>query len=60
MISDCGVQTRISEFGATKNDIDMLTDDVEKISFGADGMLASVPPISKEDVKAIYLIALKG
>jgi alcohol dehydrogenase YqhD (iron-dependent ADH family) len=59
-IKSSGVQTRLSEFGATEEDIDMLVDDVVRISFGADGMLASVPPISKEDVKEIYTIALKG
>jgi len=60
MVSDCGVQTRISGFGAKEEDIDMLVDDVVQISFGADGMLASVPPIGKDEVKEIYTIALKG
>lgn len=60
IISDCGVQTRISEFGAKEEDIDMLVDDVVRISFGADNMLASVPPIGKDEVKEIYTIALNG
>jgi len=60
MISDCGVQTRISEFGAKEEDIDMLVEDVARISFGTDDMLASVPPIGKDEVKEIYTIALKG
>ena len=60
MIAEAGVQTRIADFGATEDDIDMLVDDVVRISFGTDGLLASVPPIGKKDVKEIYTIALKG
>lgn len=59
-IRECGVQTRISEFGAKEEDIDMLVEDVVSISFGSDGLLASVPPITKEDVKAVYTLALNG
>ncbi len=53
-----GVQVRISEFGATKEDVDQLVDDVVKISFGDDNMLASNPPISREDVRNIYMLSL--
>lgn len=60
MIKVNGVETRISEFGAKEEDIDMLVEDVVRISFSSDGMLASVPPIGKEDVREIYRIALNG
>ncbi|MBC8546902.1 iron-containing alcohol dehydrogenase [Clostridiaceae bacterium NSJ-31] len=58
MVEKVGVQTRISQFGAKEEDIDMLADDVERVSFNADGVLGSVPPMTKEDVKAIYRLAL--
>ena len=57
-IKKSGIQTRISELGAKSDDIDMLVEDVVRISFNADGVLGSVPPITKEDVKKIYTIAL--
>lgn len=59
LVKTSGVQTRMIDFGAKEEDLDMLTDDVVRISFGADGMLASQPPINREDVKAIYALALK-
>ncbi|MCT4544839.1 MAG: iron-containing alcohol dehydrogenase [Vallitalea sp.] len=58
LLNEVGVQTHISEFGVSKSDIDLLVDDVVSISFGNNEMLASVPPISKEDVRKIYEIAL--
>lgn len=57
-IAAAGVETRMSQFGAAAEDIPMLTEDVVRVSFGADGLLASVPPITREDVKAIYTLAL--
>lgn len=57
-ILDAGVQTRISQFGATAEDIPALTEDVVQVSFGTDGLLASVPPITREDVQEIYTLAL--
>ena len=53
-----GVQTRISEFGATSEDIDKLVDDVVSISFGADNLLASNPPMTRDDIKNIYHLSL--
>ena len=53
-----GVQTRISEFGVTAEDIPLLAEQVKEISFNSDGMLGSHPPITFEDVKTVYTLAL--
>ncbi|MBO4326479.1 MAG: iron-containing alcohol dehydrogenase [Clostridia bacterium] len=53
-----GVETHISRFGATAADIDRLTDDVVKVSFGPDGFLNSNPKMSREDIREIYMISL--
>lgn len=58
IIENAGVQTRMKGLGATEKDIDMLVDDVVRVSFGADGMLGSSPPLTKDDVAAIYKLAL--
>ena len=57
-IKSFGVQTRISEFGCTIDDIETLTQGVVDVSFSADGTLASIPPINREDAKNIYTLAL--
>ncbi len=53
-----GVQTRISQFGASEADIPTLVEDVVRVSFAADGKLASCPPVTRADVEAIYCLAL--
>lgn len=53
-----GVPTRIEQFGVEENDIDDLVDDVVNVSFNPAGMLASNPPLTREDVKQIYKLAL--
>ncbi len=57
-IKSVGVQTRISEFGATEADLDDLTEGLVSVSFGADGKLASIPQINKEEAREIYRLAL--
>lgn len=57
-IKSNGVQVRMSEFGATADDIDTLVNDVVSVSFGTDGLLASNPALNKEQVKEIYELAL--
>lgn len=57
-MSDLGVQTRISQFGCTEADLEMLTQGVVEVSFSADGTLASIPPITREEAKEIYRLAL--
>ena len=49
-----GVQTRIHEFGAEKDDIDELTNAVVEISFGPDGKLPGHPQMTKEDIKKLF------
>lgn len=58
LLVEVGVPTRISEFGVTQDDIDVLVDDVERVSFNSEGVLGSNPALSKDDVKAIYNLAL--
>lgn len=57
-IKSVGVQTRISEFGCTEADLDTLTQGVVDVSFGADGKLASIPPITREEAYEIYKLSL--
>lgn len=56
-IKSVGVQTRISEFGCTAEDVEILTQGVVDVSF-ANGTLASIPPITREDAFNIYALAL--
>ena len=53
-----GVQTRISEWGVTEDDIESLTDGVVDVSFGPDGKLNGHPKMSRDDIAAIYRLAL--
>lgn len=57
-IRAAGVQTRISEFGCTENDLEELTQGVVDVSFSADGTLASIPPITREEAYEIYRLSL--
>ncbi len=53
-----GVQTRLTEVGIEKNQVAMLTEDIARVSFGADGKLAARVPATKEDVRAVLELAL--
>lgn len=57
-IKSVGVETRISEFGCTKADLDVLTQSVVDVSFSADGTLASIPPITRKEARNIYELSL--
>lgn len=57
-IAAAGVQTRISQFGCTQQDLDLLTDGLVSVSFSADGTLASIPPITRQEAYEIYKLAL--
>ncbi|GAA6482452.1 iron-containing alcohol dehydrogenase [Enterocloster aldenensis] len=57
-IKSVGVPTRISEFGCTRDDLETLTQGVVDVSFGADGTLASIPPITREEAYRIYELSL--
>lgn len=49
-----GIQTRISEFGVEKKDLDVLTQAVVDVSFGPDGRLNGRPKMAREDIRALY------
>lgn len=57
-MSGLGIQTRISRFGCTEDDLETLTQGVVDVSFSADGTLASIPPITRAEAKEIYRLAL--
>jgi alcohol dehydrogenase len=57
-LKDVGVPVRLGEIGVDKDALEMLTDEVVKISFGADGNLRSRPPATREDVMEVYRLAL--
>lgn len=57
-IKSVGIETRISQFGCTEDSLDELTQGVVDVSFSADGTLASVPPITRDEAYAIYKLAL--
>lgn len=57
-IRAAGVQTRISEFGCTAEHLEELTQGVVDVSFSADGTLASIPPITRQEAYEIYKLSL--
>lgn len=57
-IKSVGVETRISQFGCTKADLDVLTQSVVDVSFSADGTLASIPPITRKEARKIFELSL--
>ena len=58
MMSEKGVQTRISAFGATEADLDELTDAVVSVSFGPDGKLNGHPKMTRDDIYQCFKLAL--
>ncbi len=57
-IKGVGVETRISMFGCGPQDIEVLTQGVVDVSFSADGTLASIPPITRDEAREIYRLSL--
>ena len=57
-MKECGVQTRISEFGATEAELSSLASEVVAVSFGPDGKLNCLPKLSYEDILNLYTLAL--
>lgn len=53
------VPTRLSNVNVPAGDIDSITDDVVRISFGEDGMLNSKPPVDRESVRRVYETAAR-
>jgi len=52
------VPTRLSDVNIQADEIDTLTEDVVRISFGPDGKLNSRPPVDRESVKKVFKTAL--
>ena len=57
-LKDINVPTRLSEVNVKADEIDDLTDDVVRISFGADGKLNSRPPVDRQSVRKVFETAL--
>ncbi len=57
-IARCGVPVALSEKGVTRADIPGIVEGVRTVSFNADGVLASNPPVTAEDLAAILELAL--
>lgn len=57
-IKNAGIETRISQFGCTEESLKELTDGLVDVSFSADGTLASIPPITRDEAYEIYRLAL--
>ena len=55
-----GVQTRISQFGATEEDLPSLAADVVAVSFGPDGKLNSRPPLTYDDILNLYRLSMES
>jgi alcohol dehydrogenase YqhD (iron-dependent ADH family) len=53
-----GLPTRLRDVSIGAEMIEPMTADVVKISFGKDGRLFSRPPVTEEDVRAIYKLAV--
>lgn len=58
LIRSYGVESRISQFGATAEDADRLTDEVVSVSFGPDGLLNGHPKTTREDIHTLFLSSL--
>ena len=54
-----GVPTRLSDVKVGEEMLSTLTDDVVKVSFGADGKLRSRPPATRADVEHVFRLALE-
>ena len=52
-----GVPITLHEVGIKEKDLDSIVEGVKKVSFGEDGMLSCIPPVSAEDIKLMLKIA---
>lgn len=57
-IAACGVPTSLSEMGVGEADIPGIVEDVRAVSFNAEGVLASNPPVTAEALAEILRRAL--
>jgi alcohol dehydrogenase YqhD (iron-dependent ADH family) len=57
-IAKCGLPVSLSEKGVTKEDIPQIVAGVKDVSFNADGVLFSNPPVTEEMLAEILTLAL--
>ncbi|UDQ98088.1 iron-containing alcohol dehydrogenase [Lentisphaerota bacterium WC36G] len=57
-LKNIGVATILSEINITENDLDNIVNDVEKVSFNADGVLGCNPVMTKADILNVLKMAL--
>lgn len=48
----------LHEANITREDLPFIVEGVVKVSFGQDGMLKCIPPVSREDVLEVLKLAL--
>ncbi len=53
-----GIEVSLTQVGVTAGDIPSLVEDVVKVSFGADGLLRSRPPATRQDITEVFELAL--
>lgn len=53
-----GVPQSLHEANITREDLPFIVEGVVKVSFGQDGMLKCIPPVSREDVLEVLKLAL--
>lgn len=58
-LNQIGMPIRLADVNVDGDEIPALTADVVKISFGSDGKLRSRPPATRDDVEAVFTLALK-
>lgn len=56
-LKSIGVPVTLNEVGVKEEDLDSIIEGVKKVSFGEDGMLSCIPPVSAEDIKMMLKTA---
>ena len=57
-MSSIKVPLTLHEVNISEEDLPFIVDGVVKVSFGNDGMLKCIPPVSREDIMEVLKIAL--
>jgi len=56
-LKEIGVPTTLKEIGVKESDLDTIVEGVKEVSFGEDGMLNCIPPVSADDIKRMLINA---
>ena len=56
-LGSIGVPQTLHEENIDKEDLPFIVEGVVKVSFGQDGMLKCIPPVSREDIMEVLKIA---